>query len=182
MFCFEIYIYNLLFALRSKCIFRKIIRNEQYTLHSKKCFFTVNNFSTVNPAKSSIFSWNLAGFTYYFELNISYCVYNCVLYGHEFLQHTATIPHNSYKTLFQQKQQAEPQTKLPTEISTKLGVGVNSLTQLDSNERETSINSHRYKIFIYFLLWKFLVNFTKSVVACLFENAHTTLYFIVVII
>lgn len=76
-----------------------------------------------------------------------------MLYGHEFLQHTAAIPHNSYKTLFQQKQQAEPQMKLPTEISTKLGVGVNSLTQLDSNERETSINSHRYiRFFFIFLL------------------------------
>lgn len=78
-----------------------------------------------------------------------------MLYGHEFLQHTAAIPHNSYKTLFQQKQQAEPQTKLPTEISTKLSVGVNSLTQLESNERETSINSHRY-IRFYIIIMKIL--------------------------
>lgn len=94
-------------------------------------------------------------------------IYNCVLYGHEFLQHTAAIPHNSYKTLFQQKQQAEPQTKLPTEISTKLGVGVNSSTQLDSNERETSINSHRYKIFIQIIIMKIFTKFNK-ISCCMF--------------
>lgn len=90
-----------------------------------------------------------------------------MLYGHEFLQHTAAIPHNSYKTLFQQKQQAEPQTKLPTEISTKLGVGVNSSTQLDSNERETSINSHRYKIFIQIIIMKIFTKFNK-ISCCMF--------------